>query len=95
MATFNGENYIIPQLESLRNQTRGLDEVLICDDVSTDNTVGLIQSYIQDNNLKNWQLIVNKKNKGWRDNFIDLLNQSTADIIFTCDRSHRISHILK
>ena len=33
IATYNGENYIVKQLESIRNQTRKLDEVIIVDDI--------------------------------------------------------------
>lgn len=33
IATYNGENYIVKQLESVRNQTRKLDEVIIVDDI--------------------------------------------------------------
>ena len=38
VATYNGERYIIEQLDSILNQTRKADEVLIFDDGSTDNT---------------------------------------------------------
>lgn len=38
MAVYNSEQYIIEQLESICYQTRTVDEVIICDDSSTDNT---------------------------------------------------------
>lgn len=38
IATYNGEKYIVKQLESIRNQTRKPDEVIIVDDRSNDNT---------------------------------------------------------
>ncbi|MFV0559126.1 MAG: glycosyltransferase [Enterococcus sp.] len=86
MATYNGEKYIEAQLQSLKNQTRQLDEVLIYDDQSTDNTVAIIQSYIEKENLANWQVLVNEINQGWRLNFMKLLEAATGDIVFTCDQ---------
>lgn len=47
MSTYNGEEYIIEQLDSLRNQSRPADEVLIADDCSTDNTVDIVRNYIK------------------------------------------------
>ena len=42
MATFNGEPYIQEQLDSIYNQTRKVDEIIIVDDCSTDSTVRVI-----------------------------------------------------
>ena len=41
VAVYNGEKYIIDQLESIRNQDLQVDEVLITDDCSTDETYQL------------------------------------------------------
>lgn len=87
MATYNGEKNIIEQLNSLKNQTKKIDEVLIKDDCSTDNTVAIIKKFIEENQLQsNWHLIINKKNVGWRENFFTLLNLAKNEIIFTCDQ---------
>ena len=48
MATYNGEKYIIEQLDSIRNQTLPPDEVIICDDCSTDNTDEVIATFHDD-----------------------------------------------
>ncbi len=86
MSTYNGEKYIVDQLESLRKQSKSPDEVLIFDDRSTDHTVEIVTNYIQDNNLKNWQIKVNQQNKGWRQNFMDGMWESSGDIVFPCDQ---------
>lgn len=86
VSTFNGKEYIIEQLESLRNQTRQADEVLIFDDCSTDGTVELCKSYIEKNNLKNWIIALNTENKGWKKNFIDGLSAARGNLIFFCDQ---------
>jgi glycosyltransferase involved in cell wall biosynthesis len=86
ISTYNGEKYIIEQLNSIRNQDRKADEVIISDDCSTDNTVIIIEEYIKRYNLDSWKLQVNEVNKGWRKNFFDLINRANGDLIFTCDQ---------
>ena len=87
LSTYNGEKYILELLQSLLNQTRQADEVLIFDDKSNDNTVDIIQKFVLDNNLQsNWKLTVNQENKGWRINFMEGMWSSTGDLVFTCDQ---------
>ncbi len=86
MATYNGEKYIVEQLESLKEQTRKIDEVVIRDDCSSDQTVLMIEKFIKENKLFGWKIFVNRENKGWRKNFLELLNEATGDYIFSCDQ---------
>ncbi len=86
MTTYNGERYLIEQLDSLRTQTRKPDEVIICDDGSTDSTNRYIDKYIRDYRLINWKHIKNKENKGWKKNFIDAIDMASGELIFTCDQ---------
>lgn len=86
LSTFNGQDNIIDQLESIRKQNRKADEVLIFDDCSTDNTVLIIENYIKKFHLDKWKLTINKSNKGWRKNFIDGMKLSSGDLIFPCDQ---------
>ena len=89
MATYNGEKFIKGQLESIRNQTKKPDYVIIRDDKSTDDTVNEIQKFIATNQLKNWQVIVNENNKGFRLNFRQLMLDALttdADYIFFSDQ---------
>lgn len=69
MTTYNGQKYLLEQLESLRNQTFKIDEVIIMDDCSQDETPNLIRKYIADNDLKGWKLIENQTNQGWKKKF--------------------------
>jgi glycosyltransferase involved in cell wall biosynthesis len=69
ITTYNGEKYIVDQLESLRNQTRKIDEVLIYDDGSTDSTSMIVENFIKDFKLENWHFIVNKKKQGLEKKF--------------------------
>ena len=86
LSTYNGQQYILEQLQSLLAQIRQPDEVLIFDDCSTDDTVQLICNFIKDNSLSNWTLIQNVRNKGWKQNFKDGIFASKGDIIFPCDQ---------
>lgn len=86
MATYNGEKYIEKQLESLNNQTRKIDEVIICDDCSKDNTVSIINTYIQKNHLNKWKCIVNTENLGFSENFRKAISMTTGDVVFLCDQ---------
>lgn len=86
MTTFNGEKYIIEQLESLRRQTRPIDEVIIADDMSTDSTVSIICSYIDEYKLVNWRVISNSSNVGWVQNFHNVINLASCDVVFFADQ---------
>lgn len=86
LSTYNGQEYIIEQLESIRNQSRAADEVLIFDDCSTDRTVELVTQFIAKYELLSWKVTVNQHNKGWRRNFIEGIWASSGDIVFTCDQ---------
>ena len=86
MATYNGETYIKEQLDSLKNQTYPIDEVIICDDRSKDSTVSILKQYIETNHLTHWNIQVNEENKGFIGNFFGAIAQTTGDAIFMCDQ---------
>lgn len=86
MTTYNGADYLLEQLESLRTQSLMADEVIIVDDCSTDNTVELLNMYIQKYHLDHWVLIKNSSNIGWRKNFRKALQETTGDVVFLCDQ---------
>lgn len=87
MTTYNGMRHIEEQLDSILNQKRKADEVLIYDDGSNDGTIEFIDNYINNNKLNNiWKLIVNEENKGWRRNFVEGIWSSTGDLVFPCDQ---------
>lgn len=86
MSTYCGEKYIVEQLDSIKNQTYKIDEVIISDDCSTDSTAEIIEKYIFDNKLANWKLIKNTENKGWKKNFKEVIEKTTGDIVFLADQ---------
>lgn len=86
MTTYNGKRFLKDMMDSLRNQTRRIDELFIFDDNSTDETSVVIRDYIEQYNLQNWKLIVNDSNIGWEKNFLQGLSYATGDVIYPCDQ---------
>lgn len=85
LCTYNGEKFIKEQLESIIQQTRSPDEIIICDDVSTDNTVRVIHDVLTGWNGKK-KIIINEKNMGFKKNFENAIRYCSGDIIFLSDQ---------
>lgn len=85
LLTYNGEKYIIDQLQSIENQTVQPDELIIGDDCSTDNTVALINRFIEKSNL-NIVFYQNKTNLGIRDNAKKVRTFCKCDIVLSADQ---------
>lgn len=66
MATYNGEKYLAKQLDSILKQTLVPDEIVICDDKSTDSTVDILKQYSEHLLLR---FYVNDKKLGVIENF--------------------------
>lgn len=87
IATYNGEKYILEQLNSLLEQSCPPNEVIISDDCSTDNTVEISQKFIEEHQLQGiWRINVNKENKGYAKNFLDATALAHGEVIFFCDQ---------
>lgn len=86
LTTYNGEKYLLPQLESIAKQSQTPDEVLIFDDGSKDSTVATVENFIKANSLDAWKLIVNEQNKGWQRNFMEGIAQTDGDLVFLADQ---------
>ena len=85
MATYNGADFIQEQLLSLMNQTLLPDELVVCDDGSTDGTLGLLENF---KSLATFEvkIIKNCKNLGHELNFGRAIDLCKGDIIFLCDQ---------
>ena len=86
MTTYNGQEYVWEQLQSLYSQTRTPDEVIISDDHSTDGTATIIENFIVKHGLSNWTLTINQVNLGWQRNFNQAIGRVTGDVIFLSDQ---------
>lgn len=79
MTTFNGEKYIEKQTESIIHQSLPVDEIIVCDDGSTDHTVELLKKY-------DVTLVQNFQNLGYKLNFKQAMEKCNGDYIFLCDQ---------
>ena len=98
IALFNGAKYIEEQLHSIINQSIHPDEIIICDDLSTDNSVDKIINFSTIFSFK-IILIKNTHRLGFAQNFGKALSYCTGDIIFLADQDdvwlpHKIETIL-
>ncbi len=85
MTTYNGQLYIREQLDSILNQSLPVDEVIICDDGSTDGTVELLKEY-EEKFPDRIRLFENDSNLGYRLNFKKAMSLCKGDYIFLCDQ---------
>jgi glycosyltransferase involved in cell wall biosynthesis len=66
MATYNGELWLSKQLDSILNQTLPPDEIIICDDRSTDATHKILASYARYPQVR---FVINDQQLGVTSNF--------------------------
>lgn len=86
MATYNGENYIRDQLESIINQSYIDWRLIIGDDCSTDNTVNIIKEY-QNKYPQKIFIYENPVGSGSaKANFYGLLSRITSDYVMFSDQ---------
>ena len=85
LATFNGGRYLREQLESFLMQTRHPDELIVCDDGSTDDTIVILNNFKQ-NAPFSVNIYENKKNLGHLLNFEKSIGLCNGDIIFLSDQ---------
>ena len=86
LCTYNGELFLKQQLDSILQQELPVDEIVICDDGSTDNTINIIESYKQKYQYPRFICKQNIKNKGVRKNFEYAISLCSGDIIFLSDQ---------
>lgn len=84
MCTYNGADYLAPQLDSILQQTYPLHEILIQDDGSTDKTCRIIEDYQQ--RYPFIRLICNEKNLGYNRNFLSAIARADGDFIAISDQ---------
>jgi glycosyltransferase involved in cell wall biosynthesis len=85
MCTYNGEKYLNEQLESIASQTLLPYELVVCDDCSSDGTVGILERFSLNSPFK-VHIYGNDKNLGSTKNFEKCVGLCTGDIIALCDQ---------
>lgn len=85
LCTYNGELYIKEQLKSIAEQTRVPDEIILCDDKSTDSTIAIVAEIFAKTGLP-ISIHINDVNLGLEKNFSQAMMQTTGDVTFFCDQ---------
>lgn len=82
MASFNGQDFILEQINSILFQLNDSDELIIVDDCSLDSTIAIIES-INDSRIK---LYRNITNQGVVGSFERAISLSLGEIVFLSDQ---------
>ena len=81
---YNGSNYMEQQLDSILNQTVKVDEIVVCEDNSTDNTREILEKYNKANPGL-FKILHNTQNLGSNKNAEKAIQHCTGDIVFLSD----------
>ena len=85
LASYNGARYLRDQLESLADQTRRPDELVVSDDGSTDETWDVLEDFAHTAPFP-VRLHQNARNLGWQDNFVATALRCRSDWVGFCDQ---------
>jgi glycosyltransferase involved in cell wall biosynthesis len=84
LCTFNGEEFIQEQMDSLLGQSYPNIEIIIVDDCSTDQTPSVLSRYVSE--FTHIRLIRNDKNLGYNKNFEKAIKLCKGEFIAMCDQ---------
>lgn len=84
LTSYNGEKYIREQLDSISNQTIQDFEIIVCDDVSKDNTWNILQEYKEKDSR--FRIYRNEQNLGFKKNFEKAISLCKGDYIALSDQ---------
>lgn len=85
MCTYNGERFLREQLASIAAQTRLPDEMVVCDDGSSDATPEIVAEFGKTVSFP-VRFFRNPKNLGSTKNFEQAIGLCTGDLIALCDQ---------
>src|SRR5437660_598353 len=85
MCTYNGARFLSEQLESIAVQTRLPDELVVCDDRSTDGSVEIVGDFARNASFA-VRLEINASNLGSTKNFEKAIGLCQGDIIALADQ---------
>ena len=85
LCTYNGARHLKEQIDSILRQTRLPEEIIVCDDASSDGTTALLQEQLAPFHGR-LVLRTNPQNIGFKANFIQALSLCTGDIICLSDQ---------
>jgi len=84
LCTYNGAEYLQEQLASIMEQTQPANEIMLCDDGSTDDTINIAQQFLSQG--LPIHIHENPERLGSTANFNKAISQCTGELIFLCDQ---------
>ncbi len=85
LCVYNGERYLPEQLESIIRQDRIPDQIILCDDRSTDHSGAILDRFAGEANLP-VRVVRNRENLGVARNFEQAMTLADGDLIVTADQ---------
>ena len=85
MTTYNGARFLREQLDSILAQSRLPDELVVCDDRSSDETAEILEEYSSRSPFP-MKVVVNDERLGSTKNFEKAIQLSSGDLIALCDQ---------
>jgi glycosyltransferase involved in cell wall biosynthesis len=85
LCTYNGEEFLPKQLESIKQQSIAVHELVVCDDGSRDATLTILEKFKQSVTFP-VHIHQNTTNLGSSKNFEQCLQKCTGEFIFLCDQ---------
>jgi hypothetical protein len=86
LCTCNGGKYIARQLQSIAEGTVLPDEIVVCDDRSTDDTILQIERFAAATPAIAVHVVINESRLGSTHNFEKAIGLCQHDIVFLCDQ---------
>ena len=84
LATYNGEQYLKEQLDSILEQSYTDIEIIACDDCSTDSTPKILEEYQKKDSR--FKFYINERNLGFKKNFEKCISLCNGEYIALSDQ---------
>ena len=99
LIVYNGTKYICQQLDSILAQTHKVDEIIVCDDASSDNTKEILEEY-KNKHPNLFFIHYNTGNIGPTKNIEKAIQSCTGELILLADQddyweAHKVEAIIK
>lgn len=85
MTTYNGGEFLREQLDSMLEQSRPVNELVVCDDGSVDNTIEILKEFTARAPFS-VNVLINEHKLGSTKNFEKAISLCSGDIIVLCDQ---------
>ena len=85
LCTYNGDSFLRDQLESIKNQTRQPDELIVCDDCSIDRTLDILFRFQREISYP-VRIYNNEVSLGISKNYEKAISLCNGEIIALCDQ---------